>query len=106
MPETSENFSIGVTGSLGDLDFTLDYFSIDVADYFSAISTLDVSTDPDSGDAYANYLALDAAGVSGANSIGGVFYFTNAYMTASIRMGILLRLIPLNGLAARLPSFR
>ena len=79
MPETSENFSIGVTGSLGDLDFTLDYFSIDVADYFSAISTLDVSTDPDSGDAYANYLALDAAGVSGANSIGGVFYFTNAY---------------------------
>ena len=58
MPETSENFSIGVTGSLGDLDFTLDYFSIDVADYFSAISTLDVSTDPDSGDAYANYLAL------------------------------------------------
>jgi iron complex outermembrane receptor protein len=79
MPETSENFSIGVTGSIGDVDFTLDYFSIDVADYFSAISTLDVSTDPTSGDAYQNYLALDAAGVSGANSIGGVFYFANAY---------------------------
>ncbi len=79
LPETSENFSIGLTGSLGDIDFTLDYFSIDVADYFSAISTLDVSTDPTSGDAYANFLALDAAGVSGANSIGGVLYFTNAY---------------------------
>ena len=73
LPETSENFSFGFTGSLGDLDVTLDFFSIDVADYFSAISTLDVSTDPTSGDAYANYLALDAAGVSGANSIGGVF---------------------------------
>lgn len=79
LPETSENFSFGFTGSLGDLDFTLDFFSIDIKDYFSAISTLDVSTDPTSGDAYANYLALDAAGVSGANSIGGVFYFTNAY---------------------------
>ena len=79
LPETSENFSFGFTGSLGDLDFTLDFFSIDIADYFSAISTLDVSTDPTSGDAYTNYLALDAAGVSGANSIGGVFYFTNAY---------------------------
>lgn len=79
LPETSENFSFGFTGSLGDLDFTLDFFSIDIADYFSAISTLDVSTDPTSGDAYINYLALDAAGVSGANSIGGVFYFTNAY---------------------------
>ena len=64
---------------MGDIDFTLDFYSIEVADYFSAISTLDVSTDPTSGSAYDNYLALDAAGVSGANSIGGVFYFTNAY---------------------------
>ena len=79
LPETSDNFSIGVTGSMGDIDFTLDFYSIEVADYFSAISTLDVSTDPTSGSAYENYLALDAAGVSGANSIGGVFYFTNAY---------------------------
>ena len=87
------------TGSIGEIDFTLDYYSIEVSDYFSAISTLDVSTtvpsapetyldddgavDPDAyADAvaaYANYNALDAAGVSGANSIGGVFYFTNAY---------------------------
>ena len=79
-PETSENFSIGITGTIGDkLDFTLDYYSIDVEDYFSAISTLDVSTDADSGAAYDNYLKLNNAGVVGANSIGGVFYFTNAY---------------------------
>ena len=99
LPELSDNFSVGITGSIGDIDFTLDYYSIEVSDYFSAISTLDVSTtvpsapetyldddgavDPDAyADAvaaYANYNALDAAGVSGANSIGGVFYFTNAY---------------------------
>ena len=79
-PETSENFSIGITGTIGDkLDFTLDYYSIDVEDYFSAISTLDVSTDVDSGSAYDNYVKLNNAGVVGANSIGGVFYFTNAY---------------------------
>ena len=99
-PETSENFSIGITGTIGDkLDFTIDYYSIDVEDYFSAISTLDVSTTipgaPESyldedglvdSEAYAdalaareNFVKLDTAGVVGANSIGGVFYFTNAY---------------------------
>ena len=31
------------------------------------------------GDAYDNYLALANAGVVGAESIGGVFYFTNAF---------------------------
>ena len=79
LPETSENFSVGVAGEIGAIDFTLDYFSIDVGDYFNAISTLAVSTDPKSEAAYANYQKLDAAGVVGANSIGGVFYFTNAY---------------------------
>jgi len=99
-PETSENFSIGITGTIGEkLDFTLDYYAIDIEDYFSAISTLDVSTtvpsapetyldddgvvDPDAyADAVAareNFEKLDAAGVVGANSIGGVFYFTNGY---------------------------
>ena len=38
-PETSDNFSFGVTGSLGDVDFTLDYYSIELVDYFAAIST-------------------------------------------------------------------
>ena len=48
-PETSDNFSFGVTGSLGDVDFTLDYYSIELVDYFAAISSLSVSTDPDAG---------------------------------------------------------
>ena len=79
LPETSEGISVGFVGNLGDLDFTIDYYSIDVDDLFAAISTRSVSTDPTETDAYANYLALDAAGVVGANTIGGVFYFQNGY---------------------------
>lgn len=93
MPETSEGISVGLVGNLGDLDFTIDYYSIDIDDYFSAVSTRDVSsTVPglqasyediddynDAVAAYANFQALDGAGVVGANTIGGVFYFTNAY---------------------------
>ncbi len=77
--ETSEGFSFGFVGNLGDLDFTIDYYTIDIEDYFSAVSTRDVSTDESDADAYANYLALEGAGVVGANTIGGVFFFTNAY---------------------------
>ena len=78
-PETSSGFSVGVTGSVGSADFTLDYYTIAVDDYFNAVSTRDVSSDPTAGDAYSNFLALDAAGVAGANTIGGVNWFTNAY---------------------------
>jgi iron complex outermembrane receptor protein len=78
-PEKSNNFTIGLTGSVGDLDLTVDYYRIDIDDRTNAISTRAVSTDPTSGDAYANFLALDSAGVAGANTIGGVFYFTNAF---------------------------
>jgi len=77
--ETSTSYTLGLTADIENLSITLDYYRIDIDDRFSSISTLDVSTDPDSGDAYDNYLALEAAGVSGANSIGGVFYFTNAF---------------------------
>ena len=97
--ETSEGISFGFVGNFGDLDFTIDYYAIDIEDYFSAVSTRDVSTTiPSAPDtyldddglvdadayadavaAYANYNALDAAGVIGANTIGGVFFFTNAY---------------------------
>lgn len=82
-PETSDNLSFGMTANFGDLDLTVDFYSIDVADRTNAISTRDVSTDPTSGDAYQNFLLLDAAGVAGANSIGGVFYFANAFDTTT-----------------------
>ena len=79
--ETSTSFTVGFTADLDKLSLTVDFYSIDIDDRFRAISTLPVSTDPDSGDAYDNFLALDAAGVAGAATIGGVFYFTNAFDT-------------------------
>lgn len=82
-PELSTNFTLGFTASLGELDLTVDMYRIEIDDRTYAISTRDVSTDPTSGDAYDNYLALAAAGVAGAESIGGVFYFTNAFDTST-----------------------
>ncbi len=78
-PEKSNNFTIGLTGNIGEMDLTVDYYRIDIDDRTNAISTRSVSTDPTSGSAYSNFLALDNAGVAGANTIGGVFYFTNAF---------------------------
>lgn len=78
-PETSTSYTIGMTADLGELTFTIDYYSIEIEDRFRAISTLDVTSDPTGDpDAYARFLALQAAGVPGAASIGGVNYFQNA----------------------------
>ncbi|MBN1236869.1 MAG: TonB-dependent receptor [Gammaproteobacteria bacterium] len=82
-PETSDNYTLGFTASFDALSLTIDYYRIDVADRVHAVSTLDVSTDPASGDAYDNYLALQAGNVVGAETIGGVFYFTNAFDTTT-----------------------
>ena len=82
-PETSINTSIGFTGNVDGLSLTLDFYSIELEDRFYAVSTLDVSTDPTIGEAYDNFLALDAAGVAGANTIGGVNYFQNAFDTTT-----------------------
>lgn len=80
-PETSINYTFGLTAGFERLELTVDFYRIDVDDRTYAISTLDVSSDSDAGDAYSNYLALLDAGVVGAESIGGVFYFTNAFYT-------------------------
>lgn len=80
-PETSTNYTFGATATLGEMDLTIDFYRIDIDDQLYAISTLDVSTDTTAGSAYDNYLALVDAGVVGAESIGGVFYFTNALDT-------------------------
>ncbi len=78
-PETSTNFTFGFTADLELMTLTVDYYQIAIDDRFYSITTRDVSTDPTSGAAYDNFLALEGAGVAGANSIGGVFYFTNAF---------------------------
>lgn len=82
-PEKSTNYTFGFTFAVENLDVTLDFYRIDVSDRFYAISTRDVSTDPGAGSAYDNYLALVDAGVAGAESIGGVFYFQNAFDTVT-----------------------
>ena len=82
-PETSTNITFGLTADYGDFTFTADFYHIEIEDRFNAISTLEMSTDPTAGDEYHNYLALVAAGVSGAESIGGVRYFQNAFDTTT-----------------------
>jgi iron complex outermembrane receptor protein len=81
--ETSTNLTLGVTAIFGELSLTVDYYQIDIDDRFYSITTRSVSTDPTAGAAYNNFLALDGAGVAGANTIGGVFYFTNAFDSSS-----------------------
>lgn len=88
VPEKSTNLTLGFVGNIADLDFTVDFYQIDIEDRTQAVSTRDVSTDPTSGDAYQNYLKLAAAGVPGANTIGGVLYFTNGFDTTTKGMDI------------------
>ena len=82
-PETSTQYTIGLVLSGERASVTVDAYRINLDDRFNSVSTQPVSTDPDSGAAFANFQALDAAGVAGANSIGGVFWFTNAFDTSS-----------------------
>ena len=89
-PETSMNYTVGLVGDFGPVGFTVDFYRIDIDDRTYAISTRDVSTDPTSGVAYDNFLALQAAGVVGAESIGGVLYFTNAFDTKTQGVDIVL----------------
>jgi iron complex outermembrane receptor protein len=80
-PETSTSYTLGFTAELADLTITFDMYRIEIDDRFRAVSTLDVSADPTAGEAYERFLALEAAGVAGAASIGGVNYFQNAIDT-------------------------
>lgn len=87
-PETSTNYTLGLTAAFDKLSLSVDLYKIDLADRTYAISTLDVSTDATTGADYDNYLALVNAGVVGAESIGGVFYFTNAFDSETTGMDI------------------
>ncbi|MFT7244513.1 MAG: iron complex outermembrane receptor protein [Candidatus Azotimanducaceae bacterium] len=86
-PETSTSYTFGVTGEFDKLSVTLDFYRIDIEHRFYAISTLGVSTDPTSPN-FANFQALQSAGVAGAETIGGVFYFTNAFDTKTTGMDL------------------
>ena len=82
-PEKSTQYTVGLVLSGERASVTVDAYVINLDDRFNSVSTQSVSTDPDSGAAFANYQALEAAGVAGANSIGGVFWFTHAFDTSS-----------------------
>ncbi len=80
--ETSTSYTLGFTAAVAALEITFDLYRIDIDDRFRAVSVLDVSADPDGDpDAFNRFLALQAAGVAGAESIGGVNYFQNALDT-------------------------
>lgn len=81
-PETSTSYTLGFTAEVAAMTITFDMYSIAIDDRFRAVSTLAVTADPNGDpDAYARFLALEAAGVAGASSIGGVNYFQNAIDT-------------------------
>lgn len=85
-PEKSTNYTLGFTADFDNgLGVTLDFYRIDLEDRMYAISTMDVSSTPGAS-GYDNYLALSNAGVSGAESIGGVFYFQNMFDTRTTGM--------------------
>ncbi len=78
--ETSTSFTLGFTAQIEELTLTVDAYRIDIDDRFRAVSTLTVSSDPAGDpDEFARFQALEAAGVAGAATIGGVNYFQNAY---------------------------
>jgi len=78
-PEKSKNFTLGMSFSHQVMDVTLDFYRIELTDRIYSRSNLPVSSDSTAGAAFNNYQTLVNAGVPGANSIGGVFYFTNAF---------------------------
>lgn len=83
-PETTVNFTLGATADLpSGLTITADLYRIEIDDRTRFVSGRDVSTDPEAGAAYDNFLALEAAGVAGANTIGEVRWITNAFDTTT-----------------------
>ena len=95
-PEKSTQYTVGLVLSGESVSVTVDAYVINLDDRFNAVSPSPVSTtevtqdDVDAGDAkasdlvaYNNYLALAANNVAGANTLGAVQWFTNAFDTSS-----------------------
>ncbi len=86
-PEESTSVAAGLVGNFFDINFTLDFYRIKLTDRVNAISTITVvdDCDPATPEIETTCLGfrgnLTDAGVVGAESIGGVFYFTNAFDT-------------------------
>lgn len=72
-PEESTNYTFGFVANLGDLDVTLDYFSIDVEGRIVQSSSVELT------DAMKAQLA--AEGITGAESLNSFSFYTNDFDT-------------------------
>ncbi len=81
-PEESENFTLGFYGSVGEIDFTVDYFSIDVTDRLTLSKDFELTA--------AQIATLAATGVSGADDIAKFRFFTNDFDTQTSGYDIVL----------------
>ncbi|MBJ7418109.1 MAG: TonB-dependent receptor [Niveispirillum sp.] len=71
--EKSVNFAGGIVADLADINVTIDYYNIKVEDRIALSGDFTPSA--------ADKIALAALGVPGANTLGAVNYFTNAFDT-------------------------
>lgn len=74
-PEDSKNLSVGFTATLGDVDLSVDYYSIEITDRI--LNSGDFAITP------AVAAELEASGISGAGSIVEFTYYTNAMDTTN-----------------------
>jgi iron complex outermembrane receptor protein len=81
-PEESENFTLGFYGSVGEIDFTVDYFSIDVDDRLTLSKDFELTAE--------DIATLTATGVSGADDIAKFRFFTNDFDTKTSGFDVVL----------------
>jgi iron complex outermembrane receptor protein len=81
-PEESENFTIGVFGSVGEIDFTVDYFNIEVTDRLTLSKDFTLTAQ--------EITDLASSGVSGADDIAKFRFFTNDFDTQTSGYDIVL----------------
>ncbi|MEM9668745.1 MAG: TonB-dependent receptor [Pseudomonadota bacterium] len=98
-PETSDNYTVGALGNIGNFTYTIDLYQIDLQDRVNAVSTIEIINDLDFPDLNDGMAApdgfefasiLDAAGVPNANTIGGVNFFQNAFDTRTRGVDVVL----------------
>ena len=81
-PEESENFTLGFYGSFGEVDFTVDYFSIEVNDRLTLSKDFTLTAE--------EIATLASTGVSGADDIAKFRFFTNDFDTETSGYDIVL----------------
>ena len=81
-PEESENFTLGFYGSVGEVDFTVDYYSIEVTGRLNLSRDFELTA--------ADVQTLADSGVAGADDIAVFRFFTNDFDTETTGYDIVL----------------